>query len=81
MRTTVTIDDDLLQRAKATAARSGRTLNAVVEDALRQALDARTAGPRSERPTLPTFSSRHIQSGVDLDDSAGLLELMEQSNS
>lgn len=80
MRTTVTIGDDLLRRAKSAAARSGRTLNAVVEDALRQALDARVSHG-ADRPTLPTFPSTHVQSGVDLDDTAGLLDLMENGDS
>jgi plasmid stability protein len=37
-RTTVRIDDELLADAKAFAARHGRSLNSVVEDALRQML-------------------------------------------
>lgn len=77
MRTTIKIDDALLAEAKARAAQSGRTLNAVVEDALRESLARRR---RSERPgpvQLPTFRSGRLQPGVDLDDSVALLELME----
>ncbi len=80
MRTTVRIDDQLLAEAKAQAARSGRTLNDVVEDALRESL-FRGARSVRERPIeLPTFSSR-LQPGVDLDDSAALLDLMEGADS
>ena len=77
MRTTIRIDDQLLAAAKARAAASGRTLNAVVEDALREALAgrARDRGPR--RVDLPTFRGSRLLPGVDLDDSAALLDQME----
>ena len=78
MRTTVKIDDRLLAEAKSRAARSGTTLNAVVEDALRLAFaqrDQRDAGLIQELPTLP---GGRLQPGVDLDDSAALLDLMQR---
>jgi len=77
MRTTVKIDDALLKRAKTAAARSGRTLNAVVEDALRQSLDRRAEPVTSKRIVLPTFGSKGLASGIDVDDSAGLLDIMD----
>jgi plasmid stability protein len=47
-RTTVRIDDELLADAKAFAARHGRSLNSVVEDALHQMLRrTREAGERT----------------------------------
>jgi hypothetical protein len=77
MRTTVRLDDDLLRQTKAFAARTGRTLTSVIEDALRAAL----APPRSrrERPrvTLPTFRGKGLRRGIDLDDTAGLLDVMD----
>lgn len=77
MRTTIRLDDELLTAAKAAAVRSGRTLTAVIEDALREAL-ARPAGRTlPEAVSLPTFAGRP-QPGVDLDDSAALLALMER---
>lgn len=81
MRTTVKIDDGLLAEAKSQAARSGRTLNAVIEDALRAALAERGPGPRREVVELPTFSGSRILPGVDLDDSAALLDRMEGTES
>ena len=79
MRTTITIDDHLLAQAKEVAVRSGRTLNAVVEDALRAAL-ARQQQARQRPPVvLPTWSGGRVLPGVDLDDSAALLDLMEES--
>jgi predicted HicB family RNase H-like nuclease len=44
MRTTVRIDDRLLVEAKRRAAMSGRTLNELIEDALREAFARREGG-------------------------------------
>ena len=75
MRKTVRLDDDLVRQAKALAARTGRTLTAVIEDGLREALARHRR--RQERPpvALPTFKSKGLRSGVDLDDTAGLLDI------
>lgn len=80
MRTTIKIDDALLAEAKLQAAKSGCTLNAVVEDALREAFARRATGP-SERPEIPVFRGSRLMPGVDLDDSAALLEIMGQDES
>lgn len=77
MRTTIRIDDDLLARAKAQAAKSGRTLAAVVEDALRTSLARRDVQQRPKLVKLPTFAGGSPRPGVDLDDSSALLDLME----
>jgi hypothetical protein len=75
MRTTTKIGEHVLAQAKAHAARSGKTLDAVVEDALREAL-ARGGRPGSgHRIEVPTYAGGRLRSGVDLDDSAALLEL------
>ena len=77
MRTTIRLDDDLLRAAKRHAVETGRTLTAVIEDALRQALARRDRSPR-RRVKLPVSRSEgKLLPGVDLDDSAGLLDLME----
>ena len=76
MRTTIRIDDELLAEAKARAARSGTSLTAVVEDALRAAFARRQreVGRAAELPTMP---GGRLLPGIDLDDSAALLDLME----
>jgi hypothetical protein len=79
MRTTIKIDDRLLAEAKTRAAKSGRTLNAVVEDALREAFARRAGAHRSPRPELPVFRGSRLAPGVDLDDGAALLDLMERA--
>jgi hypothetical protein len=77
MRTTIRIDDRLLAELKAQAAHSGRTLTAVVEDALRMALARRDVAGTERPPELPVSRGGRLQPGVDLDDSAALLDLME----
>jgi hypothetical protein len=78
MRTTVRLDDALLAEAKAHAAKTGRTLTQVLEDALRESLARRDARPGPRKPVaLPTFKGKGVQPGVDLDSSAALLELMD----
>lgn len=78
MRTTIRLDDDLLRDAKAAAVASGRTLTSLIEDALREALSRREARDSHAAVELPTFKGGGgLQPGVDLDDSAALLDLME----
>jgi hypothetical protein len=77
MRTTIRLDDELLAEAKALAARTGRTLTRVIEDALRHSL-AQRSDSVDRQVRLPTFGGRGVRPGVDLDDSAGLLDVMER---
>jgi hypothetical protein len=79
MRTTINIDDDLLAEARQVAAKTGRSLTAVVEDALRESLRRRHRTAR-RAVELPTFGEGGVQPGVDLDDSAALLDLMDQDD-
>jgi plasmid stability protein len=79
MRTTINIDDDLLAEAKQVAARTGRSLTAVVEDALRESLHRRHQ-PVRRTVELTVFGEGGVQPGVDLDDSSALLELMEHDD-
>jgi len=79
MRTTVRLNERLLTEAKQLAARTGRTLTAVIEDALRQALTGAKRSKGSHPPKLPTFRGQGLQPGVDLDDTAALLGLMEEA--
>lgn len=80
MRTTIRLDDQLLAEAKRVAAATGRTLTELVEDALRETLARRQAGVRRERVALRTYQGQGLRPGVDLDDSASLLNLMNRSN-
>ncbi len=80
MRTTIQLDDQLLSEAKQHAARTGRTLKAVIEDALRETLARKDTAGSEGRVRLKTFKGRGVQSGVDLDDTSSLLDLMERDS-
>ena len=78
MRTTIRIDEELLARAKTYATRSGRTLTRVIEDALRVLLE-RAEPNKKTKPfkIIPFKGGGGLLPGVDLDDSASLLDIME----
>jgi len=76
MRTTIRLEDSLLRQAKAAAAATGRSLNDLIVDAIRAALASRPAAARVSEP-LPTYKGKGLQPGVDLDDSAALLDRMD----
>jgi len=79
MRTTVRMNPDLLRRLKEYAALQGTTLTRVLEDAARQLLAGRP-GPAAvkARIRLPAYTGQGLHPGVDLDDSASLLDLMDR---
>jgi hypothetical protein len=77
MRTTIRLDANLLREAKAYAAATDRTLSRLVEHALREVLARRGARPARRRVQLRTFKGCGLQSGVDLDHNAAVLDLME----
>ena len=77
MRTTIHIPDDLLAEVKKLSADSHTTVTALIEDALRERLSRRRQKSQSKPLRLTTYGKRGLQPGVDLDDSAALLDLME----
>jgi hypothetical protein len=77
MRTTIRLDDGLLAEAKRYASQSGRTLTGLIEDALREVLARRSRPRPRERIKLTTYGRGGTQPGVDLDNSAGLLDVMD----
>ena len=78
MRTTVRLDDALLDRARQEAARRGVTLTALIEQGLQLVLRRPLKRSEVTRVTLPECrASGGVLPGVDLDDSAGLLDRME----
>lgn len=77
MRTTIRLNDALLSDAKSYAAEVGLTLTALVEEALRQRL-ASTRPVRRERLQPLTTGEGGLHTGVDMDDSASVLDAMER---
>lgn len=79
MRTTIRLDDQLLKSAKSLAHDTGKSLTAVIEDALRQTLAHQTTRKQTRKPVkLMTVSGHGVRPGIDLNDSAALLAFMEQ---
>jgi hypothetical protein len=79
VRTTIRLDDRLLRDLKKHAAARGRTLTAVVDEAVRQFLARTAAGEgRAKAPPFRVITFKgSLRPGVDLDDSSALLDLME----
>ncbi len=78
MRTTVRLDDGLLDQARREAERRGTTLTALIEEGLRLAIRPPQPVERTTRVLLPVSRARSgLIAGVDLDDSAALLDEMD----
>lgn len=74
MKTTLVIDDEVMRRLKAEAARRGTTISRLVEAALRALLDGNTT-KGSELPPLPSFDLG--AASVDVADRDALFQAME----
>lgn len=74
MKTTLVIDDQVMIRLKAEAARTSRTMSELVEEALRQLLDSRHVA--IDLPPLPAFESKGEL--VDVSDREALFRAMEE---
>src|SRR5688572_17814370 len=76
MRTTIDIDDPILEELKRLQRREGKSLGRLVSDLLAQALAAQQ---RSSRPAAPVFKwiARPMHARVDLDDEHALLDLID----
>lgn len=74
MRTTLSIDDHLLDEAKRRA--RGVAVGTVVDDALRRDFQRREGA--TERPKIPVFVGTGTQPGVDLTSARALRELLDE---
>jgi hypothetical protein len=78
MRTTVRLDDSLLEKARREAARRGVTLTALIEQGLRLLLTRPGKAPERQQTSLPVCKrGGGTLPGVDLDKGADLLDRME----
>jgi hypothetical protein len=74
MKTTLNIDDTVMDRLRRESARTGRTMSELVETALRQLLQSRSAAP--DLTPLPSFDSGGAL--VDVADRDALYRAMEE---
>jgi len=75
MKTTVEISDALLRRARQLAAKRRTTLRAVLEAALRDALDREVPKARPRPVRTHVFKGRGLQSGLSWEDLGALTDL------
>jgi len=79
MRTTISLDDELLRRAKREAAERGTTLSGVIADALRCDLDRVHPRRRAEPFTMITFLGEGgSHPDVDLHDNSALADTLDE---
>ncbi|MCP5531889.1 MAG: antitoxin [Akkermansiaceae bacterium] len=78
MRTTISISDELLMRAKKASVERGCSLGEVIEEALMVTLLARKKPGEDEVPrSFKTFAGGGVRPGVDLVSNASLEDLMD----
>lgn len=76
MRTTVSIDDEVLRVAKRRAADEGRTLGDLITESLRERLARRPAADRA-RYSAVTAGEGGALPGVDITNNAAVRDLMD----
>jgi len=76
MRTTIRLDETLLVEAKKYALAQGKTFTQMVEETLREKLMQRPKSQKKQPIRLKTVSGNGVNPGIDLDDSAALLDMM-----
>jgi hypothetical protein len=78
MRTTVRLDDGLLEQAKAAARQKRKTLTSLIEEGLRLVLAHNEIRTPRRKIILPLSRKRGgLLPGVDLDNNSTLLDVME----
>ncbi len=75
MKTTIDIADSILSRAKKLAVKRHTTLKAVIESALREALDGESEPERPFKLKTRVFEGRGLQPGLSWDDWSALRDL------
>ena len=76
MRTTLTLDDDLVAKLKAEVRRSGKSMKEVVNDYLRRGLHAHRA-LRTQEPFKVRAKNLKLHEGLSYENVAELLEQLE----
>lgn len=77
MQTTIQLDDDLLAQATKLAREKGCDLSHLIEETLREKITPPPFAPRQPFVRLTTVGGAGVRPGVDLNNSAALLALME----
>lgn len=75
MSTNIALNDQIVADAAIFAARTGRTVAEVIEDAVREKLDRSSAN--SEPIRLPKFGAGGVLPGVDLGNNVSIFDAMD----
>jgi hypothetical protein len=78
MQTTIQIDDAILAQATKLAREKGYDLSHLIEETLRDKIAPVTASASQPFRRLTTVGGQGVRPGVDLNNSAALLAVMEQ---
>ena len=78
MRTTVSIEDEVLARAKANALKRKCSLSELVNEALLQSFSTETRSRSNTPVRLTTVKGSGLAPGIQLNDNAALLDWMEE---
>ena len=77
MRTTIRMEAALLADAERHARGTGRSLTRLIQHAVIAQLERERGRHAPRSVSLPVFGGDGLRPGIDLDDSAGLLDAME----
>jgi hypothetical protein len=78
LRTTVRLEENLLEEAKAQASRQSRTLTSLIEEGLRLAIVSSQIPAHRKKVVLPVSRcGGGTMPGVDINNSAELLDILE----
>ncbi len=78
MKTTLNIDDTVMDRLRREAARQRKTMSELVEAALRQLFRERHSAKKKKLPALPTFNSGGFL--VDIADRDALYDVLDREH-
>ena len=76
MRTTLTLDEDVMAKLRQEMARTGAGMKEVVNAFLRRGLEAPNAEEIAQ-PFVVQAQSMGLKAGIDLDDISGLLDFLD----
>lgn len=74
MRTTISLEESLLDGLKKQAAERGTTVSRLIEESVRMSLASATSGPAEANFKLVTYGRGGRLTGTKLDETSGLLE-------
>ena len=79
MKTTVRMDDHLYRRVKARAAEEGRTVAAVLEDAVRIGMDTTEPSNEEAERYFPTpLDIGSFRPGIDINSNSSILDALDE---